>query len=47
MNEITVNRLMEYKKGMAEVVKEQSQEAVSEDKGPVKRGLGTSGGCLR
>lgn len=27
MNEMTVNRLMAYRKGMAEVVKAQSQEA--------------------
>lgn len=47
MNEMTVNRLMVYRKGMAEVVKEQSREAASEDKEPVKRGLGTGGGCLR
>lgn len=47
MNEMTVNRLMAYRKGMAEVVKEQSQEAAFEDKESVKRGLGTGGGCLR
>ena len=47
MNDITVNRLMAYRKGMAEIVKEQSREAASEDKEPVKRGLGTGGGCLR
>lgn len=47
MNEMTVNRLMAYRKGMAEVVKEQSQEAAFEDKEPVKRDLGTGGGCLR
>lgn len=47
MDEMTVNRLMVYRKGMAEVVKEQSREAASEDKEPVKRGLGTGGGCLR
>ena len=32
MNEMTVNRLMAYRKGMAEVVKAQSQEAAFEDK---------------
>ena len=47
MNEIKVNRLMAYRKGMAVVAKEQSQEATSEDREPVKRGLGTGGGCLR
>lgn len=47
MNEMTVNRLMAYRKGMAVVAKEQSQEATSEDREPVKRGLGTGGGCLR
>lgn len=47
MNEIKVNRLMAYRKGMAVVVKAQSQEATSEDREPVKRGLGTGGGCLR
>lgn len=47
MDEMTVNRLMVYRKGMTEVVKEQSREAASEDKEPVKRGLGTGGGCLR
>ena len=47
MNEMTVNRLMAYRKGMAEVVKAQSQEAAFEDKEPVKRGFGTGGGCRR
>ena len=42
MNEMTVNRLMAYRKGMAEVVKAQSQEAAFEDKDNFQ-GMGSFG----